>query len=94
MDYSDEQRAHMADEVLKNPVVIEAFEKMHAAYVLAARRCELKDDIGRFRYAVAQDVIDGVQNHLRSVIAHAKLSAKQAQEFQTDTIAKRITRIF
>lgn len=92
--YSTDSRALMADELLRHPLLIEAFQALHQAYVLAARKCDQKDDIGRYRYAVAQDVIDGVQSHLRTVIAHAKLTQRQSQEFQSDTLPKRITRLF
>ena len=92
--YTSEQRMRLADELLNHPLIVEAVIKLHASYVLAARRCDLKDDIGRFRYAVAQDVIDGVQDHLKAVIALGKLSQKQNQEFQADTIKAKITRIF
>ena len=89
-----EQRAERAHQLLQDQILKESLETMRAAYVTALRGCTAKDDVGRYRYAVALDVIDGVERHLTSVLNLGKLNPKEGQEFQTDTIAKRITRIF
>jgi hypothetical protein len=89
-----EQRAERALEVLNNPIYKESLETLKQTYVKAFRQCNFKDDEGRWKYQVALDVIDGVESHLTAVLNLGKLDPKQGQEFQTDTIAKRITRIF
>lgn len=89
-----EQRAERAHQLLQDPILKESLDTLKAAYVGALRGCTAKDDIGRYRYAVALDVIDGVQRHLESVLTLGKLNPKQGQEFQTDTVLKKITRVF
>ena len=89
-----DQRAERAEAILNDPIYQESLASLKQIYVNAFRKCVRNDDEGRWRYQVALDVIDGVENHLRSVLTLGTLSPKQGQEFQTDTIAKRITRIF
>lgn len=94
MSLTREQRAERAEQILNDPVYQESLTELKKIYVAAFRQCARGDDEGRWRYQVALDVIDGVERHLSSVLTLGKLSPKQGQEFQTDTIAKRITRIF
>lgn len=89
-----EQRAERAGNLLEDPLLKESYEAMRAAYVTALRGCTAKDDMGRYRYAVALDVIDGVHRHLESVLNLGKLSPKEGQEFQTSNPIQRIARIF
>jgi hypothetical protein len=89
-----EQRAERAGKLLSDELLKESLEVMRSTYVAALRGCTAKDDLGRYRYAVALDVIDGLERHLASVLNLGKLSPKEGQAFQTDTIAKRITRVF
>ena len=90
-----ERRALEAHELLQNTMLTEALATLKTIYIESGlRRCDAKDDLGRFRYTVALDVVDGVTRHLEAVLAAGKLSAQQAREFQTDTIKNKITRIF
>lgn len=89
-----EQRGERARQLLQDPILQEALSAMTPAYIAAMRKCDAKDDMGRYRYAVALDVIDGVSRHLETVLALGRLPEKAAQEFQTDTIFKKITRQF
>jgi len=93
MTLTREQRAERAQQVLNDTIFKESIEALRGVYVAALRGCTAKDDLGRFRYAVALDVIDGVQRHLETVLVQGKLNPKQGQEFQTNTM-QRITRIF
>jgi len=55
-----EQRAERAHHLLQDPVLIEGLTALKNTYIAALRQCTAKDDLGRYRYAVALDVIDGV----------------------------------
>lgn len=88
------QRAERAGKLLEDTMLKEGFDAMRQAYVTALRGCTAKDDMGRYRYAVALDVIDGVTRHLEAALALGKISAKQAQEFQTPNTIQKITRVF
>ena len=94
MSLTREQRAERARQLLNDEMLKEGLVTLKETYIAALRQCAAKDDLGRYRYSVALDVIDGVQRHLETALTLGKLSPKAAQEFQTDTIAKRITRIF
>lgn len=94
MTLTREQRAERARQLLEDAILKESLETMRATYVAALRGCTAKDDLGRFRYAVALDVIDGVQRHLESVLSLGKLSPTQGQEFRTPTAVQRIARVF
>jgi hypothetical protein len=89
-----EQRAERAHQILQDDLYKESLAALKDVYTNALRGCAAKDDLGRFRYAVALDVIDGVQRHLEAVLVQGKIDPKQGQEFQTDTMVKRLTRIF
>lgn len=88
-----EQRAARAHLLLQDSVLTEGFAVLKNTYTAALRGCDAKDDLGRFRYAVALDVVDGVQRHLEAVLALGKLHPKQAHEFQSSAL-ERISRIF
>lgn len=92
--FTREQRAERANQILQDPIFKESLETMRAVYVAALRGCTAKDDLGRYRYAVALDVIDGVTRHLESVLTLGKLSPKEGQAFQTLNTVQKITRVF
>lgn len=94
MSLTREQRAERAHHLLQDPIFKEALETLRTTYVTALRGCTAKDDLGRYRYAVGLDVIDGVERHLTAVLNLGKLNPKEGQEFQTDTTLKKLTRIF
>ncbi len=89
-----EQRAERAHHLLQDPVLTEGLVTLKNTYIAALRQCAAKDDVGRYRYAVALDVIDGVTRHLEAVLSLGKLNPRQAQEFQTANTIQRITRVF
>lgn len=89
-----EQRARKAQELLDNTMLSEAFNAVAQAYVLAFRKCAPNDDRGRARYQDALNDLDAVKVHLQAAVVQGELDAKRAQEFQTPTLAQRVTRIF
>jgi hypothetical protein len=89
-----EQRGERAHHLLQDPLLKEALATLAATYTTALRGCAAKDDLGRYRYAVALDVIDGVARHLESVLTLGKLHPRQIQEFQTAGPIQKIARIF
>ncbi len=89
-----EQRAERAHQLLQDPVLTESLAVLKSSYTAALRQCAAKDDLGRYRYAVALDVIDGVTRHLEAVLALGKLHPRQAEAFQSATLSQKIARIF
>ncbi len=94
MTLSREQRAIRAHELLNDAILKESLHALKDSYTAALRTCAAKDDLGRYRCAVALDVIDGVTRHLEAVLALGKLDPKHGQEFQTPTAMQKIARIF
>ncbi len=80
-DQTDTEKTARANEALSNPILNEAFALLAQSYIAGIRACEPKDDVGRYRYTVALNVIDAVQRHLKSVADTGALDAAQAREF-------------
>jgi len=89
-----EQRAARAHHLLQDPILTEGLAALKNTYTAALRQCAAKDDLGRYRYAVALDVIDGVTRHLESVLALGKLHPREAVEFKSASALQKITRVF
>lgn len=94
MNLNREQRAERAHHLLQDQMLQESLTVLRDTYVAALRGCTAKDDLGRYRYAVALDVIDGVERHLTAVLNLGKLNPKQGQEFQSATAIQKIARVF
>lgn len=77
---TDAERAARAAEALNNPVIAEAWVALRAAYVDALRACDAKDDIGRYRCAVALNVVDAVDAHLRRAVTTGQLGDEAATD--------------
>lgn len=77
---ADTEKAARANEALTNPALTEAFALLAQSYLSKLRTCEPKDDLGRFRYSVALNVIEAVQRHLKAVVETGALDAAQAAE--------------
>lgn len=89
------QRGERATQLLNEPLLMDAFKALEAIYTAELRKCAPGDDLGRFRYARAIDVIDGVKLHLRDWMARGQLTAKQSQEFRDPaTLKERVIRVF
>lgn len=88
------QRAERAKQLMNDAVMLSAFDAVTAAYVAEMRKCAPADDLGRFRYSQALNIIEGVKLHLTELIARGELTARQSQEFRTPTPLERVKRIF
>lgn len=88
------QRAERAKQLMGDAVMQSAFDAVTAAYVTEMRKCAPSDDDGRYRYAQALNIIEGVKLHLTELIARGQLTERQSQEFRTPTPLERVKRIF
>jgi hypothetical protein len=79
-DRQPDERTLRAADALTNPVLREAFTLLRDGYLAALRRCAAKDDLGRYRYAVALNAVDAVERHLRSTVETGALSEAEAGE--------------
>jgi hypothetical protein len=89
-----EQRAERAYHLLQDPVFTESLAVLKNTYITGLRQCAAKDDLGRYRYTVALDVIDGITRHIESVLTLGRLHPKQALEFDSTNAIQKIARIF
>jgi hypothetical protein len=81
IDTNTRDKTARANEALNNPLLSEAFTLLAQSYISGIRACEPKDDVGRYRYTVALNVIDAVQRHLKAVVETGALDAAQSKEF-------------
>lgn len=88
------QRGIRATQILGEPLLQEAFSVIEKAYVKELRKCGPNDDDGRFRYAQAMNIIEGVKAHLSAVIAQGELTARQSTEFRNVSVKERVARVF
>ena len=51
--------------ILENEVFREAVNLIESSLIMKARACDARDDIGRYRYITALNVLDGVIQHLK-----------------------------
>jgi len=77
---TDTEKAARANEALTNPVLTEAFALLAQSYMSRVKACDPKDDLGRYRYTVALNVLDAVQRHLKTVVETGALEVAQARE--------------
>lgn len=73
------ERGQQAQEVLRNPMVEEAFEAMRAAYIAVLESLPVKDDLGRFRCTEALKQVKFIRTHLETAIAEGELAKGDVQ---------------
>ena len=78
---TEEERLQWAKDAEKNPVIWESFDVLKKTYMQMAAACDIKDDVGRYRYMEAYKDVDVVLRHLRAVLHGGKLSESQQREF-------------
>lgn len=77
-------RALKAQQLCDDPVLIEAFEKLDAAYLEAWRGTHAQDTNAREKLFLAVNVAAKVREHLRIIIANGKLAQKELDQLTTD----------
>jgi len=89
------KRAERARNLLQDPVLTESLAALKDTYTAALRGCAAKDDLGRFRYAVALDVIDGRYPPSRSCTDLGEITPQGGGRcFQSANPIQAIARIF
>jgi hypothetical protein len=79
---TEEERLQWAKDAERNPVIWESFEVLKKTYMHMASECDIKDDLGRFRYMEAYKDIDVVIRHLKAVLHGGVLTNRQQRDFQ------------
>lgn len=77
---TDAQRADHAKLAINNPILQEAFAKLSAAYLTAARKSLPKDKDGSAYYLEGLSIIEAVQSHLKQVLDTGEIDAAQLTE--------------
>lgn len=93
MDLDHRQRGLRAKELLDSELFQEAVTTVRKAYIEGVLRCDVRDDLGRFRYIEGLRVVDGVESHLSAVIQRGQMDAAKDFEAQP-TIIQRFKRTF
>jgi hypothetical protein len=90
-----QKRASDARVLLDNDEFKRALSEYRAGCVEAIRLCRKEDDLGRYRLAVALDVTDAVERHLRAVLSVSQSAIDAARELQErETLLQRVARQF
>ena len=74
--YQDAQRGREAEELLENPMLAEAFDKIEASYMDEWRQSKLADIEERERLWLAIQVLGEVKRHLRVVVENGVIAKR------------------
>jgi hypothetical protein len=74
--YQDAQRGREAEELLENPMLAEAFDKIEASYMDEWRQSKLADIEERERLWLAIQVLGEVKRHLRVVVENGVVAKR------------------
>lgn len=74
--YQDAQRGREAEELLENPMLAEAFDKIEASYMDEWRQSKLADIEERERLWLAIQVLSEVKRHLRVVVENGVIAKR------------------
>lgn len=74
--YQDAQRARDAEELLDNPLLAEAFDKIESSYMNEWRQSKLPDLEERERLWLAIQVLGEVKRHLRVVVENGVVAQR------------------
>lgn len=67
-------RAHKAESLLSDPLLVEAFDALERAYYDLWRATDARDTDARERLFLATNQLDKVRAHLKSAIADGKVN--------------------
>lgn len=73
-------RAARADALLRDPLLVEAFDILEREYIQAWRTSQARDQDARERLFLAVNIVAKVRSHLKSVIADGRLSQAALDE--------------
>lgn len=91
---SPEQLASRAKELLSNEAFRDAIKTAREQVYTSALSCDVKDDLGRFRLLTAAKVIDGIERHLKLLIAAAPgESDVDTSTFYTERAQNKLSKI-
>jgi hypothetical protein len=74
--YQDAQRGREAEELLENPMLADAFDKIEASYMDEWRQSKLADIEERERLWLAIQVLGEVKRHLRVVVENGVVAKR------------------
>ena len=73
------ERAAIAQTLLENDIVKEAFDGLEASYLNAWKAAQSRDTEGREKLWMAVSIISKVKSHLQMTVASGQLSSKQIE---------------
>lgn len=72
------QRGLEAERLLREPLLVEAFEKLEQEYIRAWRSSPARDAEGREKLFLMQGCLTKVRDHLRIAMENGKLTQKRS----------------
>lgn len=85
-------KGEAAKRVLAEKSVTDAFSAQALAYLEEMKRCDRKDDLGRYRLIVALNTVDAVRKHLEAAVMAGDNARKQAESLRKPTLKERVIR--
>lgn len=76
------ERAAQAEELLKNPLLVEAFVLLRDAYIAEWEKSHARDTDARERLWQATQIVGKVQTHLEQVAANGAVAKHALRDFE------------
>lgn len=73
------ERATLAQQILENEIVAEAFKSLEESYINAWKEAPVRDTEGREKLWQAVQIIGRVQAHLQQTVANGHLANRQIE---------------
>lgn len=84
------RRADRAQELMSDPLMVEAFETIEGGLVSAMRRVALGDEKAHRELIYMLQVVGSVKQHLEQIIATGKMVRLKADESRTEKLLRRV----
>lgn len=78
----DMARAARADALLRDELLVEAFDTLDKSYVGAWRETPIRDTEARERLWQAVQIVGKVRGHLTAIVGNGKLAQKELEEIE------------
>jgi hypothetical protein len=87
-------KGEAAKRILSEKPLMDAFAAQSLAYLEEMKRCDRRDDLGRYRLIVALNTVDAVKRHLEAAVMSGDNARKQAESLRERTLVERVVRKF
>lgn len=88
-------RSRRAKEIVDNEEFKASMAAMRDAYIAGALRCDVRDDLGRFRFIEGLRMVEEFKNHLSMVVQTGEVAEAELKRLERiPTPIERVVRLF